>query len=111
MNTEETLISLQSVTETQQITRTELDDNTVIKRASGGRALMGIYFKQNDIAELKKTVIQLCGDITMKGPSIKRVHKILLAQKHVFPLNRRFPLHFPFVCGLHLSVMFLMLAF
>ena len=65
--------SLQSITETQQITTTELDDNTVIESASGGRALMGIYVKQslNDVTELKKTVIQLCGDITMKGPSIK----------------------------------------
>ena len=73
VNFKEELSSLQSVTETQQITRTELDDNTVIKRASGGRALMGIYVKQslNDVTELKKTVIQLCGDITMKGPSIK----------------------------------------
>jgi hypothetical protein len=73
VNIKEALSSIQSGTETQQITRTELDDNTVIKRASGGRALMGIYFKQNlnDITELKKTVIQLCGDITMKGPSIK----------------------------------------
>lgn len=73
VNFKEALSSIQPVTETQPITRTEFDDNTVIKRVSGGRALMGIYFKQNldDITELKKTVIQLCGDITMKGPSIK----------------------------------------
>jgi hypothetical protein len=71
VNIKEALISLQSVTETQQITRTELDDNTVIKRASGGRALMGIYFKQNDIAELKKTVIQLCGDIATVNVFVK----------------------------------------
>ena len=42
VNTKEALISLQPVTETQQITRTELDDNTVIKRASGGQEIRNL---------------------------------------------------------------------